>query len=228
MRYPERYEIMKHLLIVGVGGLARETYWSAKSSVGFNKTWDIKGFLDGDVKLPEAEYLKLELPVLGNVNSYRMEEDDVFVCAIGTPKVKMRMTNILEERGASFISLIHETAIIHGSADLQCGCIVFPWCSVHDHAQVGKHVLLGNRVGIAHDCTVGDFSCLMGSVGLCGNVKVGKGTYWADGALALPHAKIGDNVYVGVRSVVFKRVKAGQTVFGNPALPIPRSEDLHE
>lgn len=218
---------MKHLLIVGVGGLARETYWNAKSSLGFNEKWDIRGFLDGDVKLPEAEYQKLELPVLGDVASFQIEKDDVFVCAIGNPMVKKRMTDILEGRGASFISLIHETAIIHGSAELKPGCIVFPWCSVHDHTQVGKHVLLGNRVGIAHDCIVGDYSCLMGSVGLCGNVQAGEGTYWADGALALPHAKIGGNAYVGARSVVFKRVKAGQTVFGNPALPIPNSNDLH-
>jgi len=219
---------MKHLLIVGVGGLARETYWSAKSSLGFGKVWDIKGFLDGDVRLPEAEYQKLELPVLGDVNSYQIGRDDAFICAIGNPQVKMRLTGMLEERGASFLSLIHETAIVHGSADLQCGCIVFPWCSVHDHARVGKHVLLGNRVGIAHDCAIGDYSCLMGSVGLCGNVQAGQRTYWADGALALPHAKIGDDAYVGVRSVVFKRVKAGQTVFGNPALPILRSEELHD
>lgn len=227
MRYYERYETMKHLLIVGVGGLARETYWSAKSSLGFNTDWDIKGFLDGDVKLPEAEYLKLELPVMGDINSYRIETDDVFVCAIGDPTAKMRLTSILEERGACFINLIHETAIIHGCVELQQGCIVFPWVSVHDHAKIGKHVLMGNRVGIAHDCTVGDYSCLMGSVGLCGNVQTGKRTYWADGALALPNARIGDDAYVGVRSVVFKRVKAGQTVFGNPALPIPSTDNLH-
>lgn len=39
-------------------------------------------------------------------------------------------------------------------------------------------------------------------------------------AVAVPHAKIRDDVYVGAGSVVMKRISAGKTVFGNPAMPI--------
>ena len=63
-------------------------------------------------------------------------------------------------------------------------------------------------------------SSFMGNAGVCGNVKVGSCTYWGDGALALPNSKIEDKAYIGCHSVVFKHVKIGQKVFGNPAVPI--------
>ena len=54
--------MLKHLVIIGVGGFARECYWHAQGSIGYDEDWDIKGFLDGDVKLKSEEYEKLELP----------------------------------------------------------------------------------------------------------------------------------------------------------------------
>ena len=51
---------MKNLIIIGVGGFAREVYWHAQFSHGFNTEWTIKGFLDGDVKLADEEYKFLQ------------------------------------------------------------------------------------------------------------------------------------------------------------------------
>ena len=79
---------MKHLIIIGVGGFARELFWNAHDSVGYGMDWDIKGFLDGDVELAAEEYEKLPLPVLGDVDSYVIQTNDSFICAIGSPKVK--------------------------------------------------------------------------------------------------------------------------------------------
>lgn len=211
---------MKHLIIIGVGGFAREVYWYAQDSRGYRVTWDLKGFLDGDVRLDEEEYRKLELPVLGDVKSYEIQEDDVFACAVGTPKVKERLVGIMEARGGNFINIIHNMAIIQGNVTMGKGIILCPWVSLNDHSKIGNHVMFGAHGGMAHDSSVGDYSCFMGGAGLCGNVQVGKGTYWGDGATALPHSVIGDYAYIGCRSVVYKKVKVGQKVLGNPALPI--------
>ena len=37
---------MKNLIIIGVGGFAREIYWHAQKAHGFGDEWRIKGFLD--------------------------------------------------------------------------------------------------------------------------------------------------------------------------------------
>ena len=39
-------------------------------------------------------------------------------------------------------------------------------------------------------------------------------------ALAVPQTKIEDVVYVVAGSVAMKRISAGKTVFGNPAMPL--------
>ena len=85
--------VLRHLIIIGVGGFAREVYWNAQNSLGYGVDWDLKGFLDGDIRLPEEEYEKLDMPVLGNVNNYDINKDDVFICAIGTSKVRKKLRN---------------------------------------------------------------------------------------------------------------------------------------
>ena len=81
---------MKNLIIIGAGGFAREIYWHAPECVGFGSDWTVKGFLDGDVKLSAEEYQRLpsDVPLLGDIDGYEIEPDDVFTCAIGTPAVR--------------------------------------------------------------------------------------------------------------------------------------------
>jgi len=210
---------LKHLVIIGVGGFARECYWHAQGSIGYGEEWDIKGFLDGDVKLATEEYEKLEKPVLGNVASYDIQSDDVFICAIADCDVRKRLTDTVLERRGTFINLIHKTAIIQGNVKMGNGVIVGPFSHVNDHAEIGDFVIL-STAGIGHDGKVGSYSSFLGNTSLCGFAVAGEFTYWATNAVALPHSRVEEHVYVGVNSVVFRHIKAGQRVFGNPAMPI--------
>lgn len=211
---------MKHLIIIGVGGFAREVYWHAQESIGYGEEWDLKGFLDGDVKLADAEYKKLLLPVLGDINDYEIESDDVFICAVGEPHIKEKLVTRILERSGKFINVIHKTAHIHGTAKMGNGIVMCPFSGLQDNSAVGDFVTLNCSSGIAHDATLGDYTTLSANVDIMGYVSVGKNCFFASGARVLPHGKVEDNVSVGVLSVVFKRAKAGTTVFGNPAMPI--------
>lgn len=210
---------MKHLVIIGVGGFAREVYWHAQESIGFGTEWDLKGFLDGDVRLAEGEYKKLELPLLGNIRDYEIQDHDVFISAIGEPKTRKKLVNIMLERGANFINLISNKATVHGNAKLGIGDILSPGTNIHDHSIIGDFVVFNLNSGVGHDSCIGDFCSFMGLSGVCGNVQVGKEVYFATLATALPHTKIGDGAEIGPGSIVFKSVRAGRRVFGNPALP---------
>ena len=211
---------MKHLVIIGVGGFAREVYWHAQDSVGYGEEWDIKGFLDGDVKLEAEEYEKLPLPVLGDVGSYVIQPGDCFICAVGSPKVKEKLVQRILARGGEFINMIHNSAIVHPTVQMGIGNILCPLVHILDHAKVGNFVIFNGRSGMGHDAEVGDYSSLMSAVDITGYVRVGKRTFWGSGAKVVPHSRIDDDATIGVASVVFRRVKAGVKVFGNPAIPI--------
>lgn len=210
---------MKHLIVIGIGGFPRELYDHSKGSIGFGTEWDFKGFLDGDKKAPDWEYERLPMPLLGDIFSYEIEEDDVFIVAVGAPHIKKRLVEIIEKRGGKFISVIHKSAIIQERAKIGQGVILTPGACVNSWVTVGDHVSsLGASIG--HDTIIGDYCSLMGRVSICGRVKIGKLVYIGTGAVVLPDARIDDEAYVGANSLVLKRVKAGDKVFGVPAISI--------
>jgi acetyltransferase-like isoleucine patch superfamily enzyme len=53
-----------------------------------------------------------------------------------------------------------------------------------------------------------------------GSANLGRRVFIGSNAAIAPHAVVEDDAYVGVGSVVLKRVAAGEKVFGNPAREI--------
>ena len=211
---------MKNLIIIGCGAFARELYWHATRSKGYGTDYKIKGFIDGDIKVADEEYKKLPLQVFGDINNYKIENDDVFACAICTPAVRKKIIKSMLDKGADFINIIHETSIIQENVKLGNGIILCPYTYVNDHATVGDYVMINTMSGLGHDAEIGEYSCIMGHVELCGFVKAGKETYFGGGSRVLPHGKVGDGAYVGSGSIVLRKVKTNDKVFGNPAVSI--------
>jgi len=211
---------MKNLIIIGCGGFAREIYWYAKKSFGSGVDWQIKGFLDGDVKLSAADYELLPEKVLGDVNSYEICPDDVFTCAVGTPKVRKILSEKILARGGKFINIISTLAEIIPTAKIGRGVIVAPFVGISERAQIGDFVALNAQTIIGHDAHIGNFSCVMPHVAVSGGCKVGAEVFIGSGAVILPKAKVGDGATIGAGCVVLKKIKAGSTVFGNPAVEL--------
>ena len=211
---------MKNLVIIGVGGFAREVYWHAQSSIGFETEWQIKGFLDGDVKLSAEDYAKLPMPVLGDIDSYEISADDVFTCAIGTPQIRRKLIEKILGRGGNFINIISKNTFVVPTAKIGRGVIFAFGVGISDYVEIGDFTVINNFSGVGHDSKIGRFSCLMSFVNVAGNAQVGDEVFVASNALIAPKAKVGSGAFIGAGSVVLKNVRAGAKVFGNPALEI--------
>ena len=211
---------MKNLIIIGVGGFAREVFWHAKQAHGFGVDWRIKGFLDGDIKLAAAEYALLPAPVLGDVNGYDICADDVFTCAVGTPTARRHLAEKILSRGGKFINIISTHAYIMPTAQLGRGVIIAPHTDIGDRAQLGDFVATNAQTIIGHDAQIGDCSCIMPHAVISGKCRLGAEVFVGSGAVLLPKSTVGDGATVGAGAVVLKKVRAGATVFGNPAIEI--------
>lgn len=209
---------MKHLLIIGARGWGREVYDIAVACIKAGADFDVKGFLDD--KADALEEYDNYPPIIGPVESYEIQKDDVFICALGDVNYKKQYAKIILEKGGDFISLVHPTAVIGQNAKLGRGCVIGAFANLSNDTQIGSFVTISIRAGMGHDSTIGDYTHIGGNCAISGFVTIGELVTMHPGCVMVPHRKIGDNAVIGTGSVVISNVKAHTTVFGNPAKKI--------
>ena len=209
----------KHLLIVGAGGFGRELYGIAREAVGYGTEFDVKGFLDAR---PDAlDGFAGYPPVLGDPMTYVPSADEVFITALGGIASRRRCAAALEARGAAFIPVVHRSASLGPNAVVGVGTLVAQNAVVSADAVVGRHACVFQGTVVGHDARVGDFAHVYSLCALGGGVTVGAGAVVYPGAQVVPRRTLGADSVVGVGSVVLLDVAPGETVFGNPARPVP-------
>lgn len=108
--------------------------------------------------------------------------------------------------------LIKNGLIVGKNFSRQGNCIIDPshcWL-----IEIGDNVTLANGVYIlAHDASTKN---LIGYAKI-GNVKIGNNVFVGARSIILPNVKIGDNVIIGSGSIVTKDVPSNVVIAGNPA-----------
>ena len=206
---------MKHLVIIGGGGMGRSLYCIAKNSKGYMVDFDIKGCLDDN--LLSMEGFEGYPPMLDTISNYQPAEDDVFVCSIGNAATKEIICSEFAKKGATFISLIHKTAEIYETAVIGAGCVITEFACIGADCKVGNHALIQSYAAVGHDCLVGDFARIDTHVTCVGGTVIGKGATIHTGSVINHKVTVGENATVGALSFVIRSVKPGTTVCGNPA-----------
>ena len=208
---------MKHLVIIGAGGWGREVYESALHTAAYETgAYDIKGFLDDRANALNG--LKGNYPpVIGSIETYEIQPDDVFFCAMGDSRWRKHYAEIIEAKGGKFITLIAQGAFVNPTATIGDGSFIAGWASVSDNVVLGRHVLIHPFSNLGHDVRVGDFSSLLSYTFMGGGAKVGKCCTINPMSMIVPRKSIGDNVVVGANSVVMRNFPENVHVFGNPA-----------
>ncbi|MFN8707407.1 MAG: sialic acid O-acetyltransferase, partial [Planctomyces sp.] len=101
---------MNSLLIISAGNLGREVHNWANQAITAGLPWKIKGFLDN--RRHALDGIANMPPILCSVEDYVIEENDIFLCAIGDPRVRQQYQTAMEQRGGRFGILIHPAAIV--------------------------------------------------------------------------------------------------------------------
>lgn len=206
---------MKHLVIIGAGGMGRDVYWSAKNCLGYGVEFDIKGFIDDDLKSQDG--FDGYPPLLGTIDGYQIEKDDVFNCSMGNVQTKAIICEKLKQRGANFYTLINKTAVVHERTALAKGCYVGEFALIGTEATIGESCLIQAYSIIGHGCRIGDYVRIDTHAIIIGGVNIKNRATIHTAAVVSHKVVVGEDSTIAACSFVIRKVKEGATVAGNPA-----------
>ena len=186
---------MKQLIIIGAGGMGRTMYSNALECVGYGTEFIVKGFLND---FPSLDQFENYPPIIGTIENYQPQDEDVFVCSIGDKQRKQCIEKI-QGRGGEFINLIHQTA------------------RFYTNAKLGKGNFIGAYTVIGNDAQIGDFNSIDTHVTCVGGIIIEDHVNIHTSAVISHNVVVESEANVGACSFVIRRVKSGTTVFGNPA-----------
>lgn len=205
---------MINLIIVGTGAVAAEvtSFMQGANYKHNGELIQIKGYLE----FKEYRYLHEEYeytaPILGDLNSYTIQEGDYFIVANANVALRTKFVEILKNKGARFINLIHPTAIISKSAKIGVGNVLSPGCQIGPKAIVGDFNIMTSYSCISHDCKVGDFNSFSTCI-VCGHAVIGNNNSFYIRSTVVPNVTIGNDCIIQAGMVVDKNIPNDTTVF---------------
>lgn len=205
------------LVLVGAGGLGRETAELVRAINAVDPTWDLLGFVDDEIRLEGGSVAGL--PVLGPVAMAATLDVAVAVCtarpAVGSsrPGLVERLDIPARRRP----TLVHPAASLCASTSLGPGCLILAGVVATAEVRLGDHVVVMPQVVLTHDDVVEDYATMASGVRLGGAVHVGREAYLGAGALIREGVTIGASALVGMGAVVLEDVPAGEVWIGAPA-----------
>jgi sugar O-acyltransferase (sialic acid O-acetyltransferase NeuD family) len=138
--------------------------------------------------------------------------------AIDDNKFRKSLVKMLnEERKMQPVNAIHPTASFAASATIGHGNFVDAGSQTGAGAVVGSHCIIHANVVLGAEATIGDFVQIGASSTINSGVVIEDEAFIGSGVIIVSGVTIGKGARVGAGSVVIAPVKAGETVFGNPA-----------
>ena len=205
---------MKHLVIIGAGGMGRTLFDMIRESHGYMDEYDIKGYIDSNLNALNG--FRNYPPILGSVLDYIPQHEDVFVCSIGG-EMRCKCMKSIIMKGGIFINIIHKTARVGTNVELGRGNFIGAFTTIAADAKLGNYNFIQSHVIVGHDVKIGDWNRIDSYVMCVGGIEIRNEVMIHTAAVLNHNIEIGDGARGGACSFVTRDVDAGTTVYGNPA-----------
>lgn len=219
---------MRHVVILGAGGFAREVADIFEACKSHGDDVDVLGYV---VETPyfEIGIVINDLPLLGDFRWLQNRASEVeAICAVGAPEVRMRLVQQALDLGVGFCSAIHPTATITPRVRIGRGVVVGAGCIFTNNIVVGDHAHINLDCTVGHDVVIKSLVTISPGVHISGNVTIETGSYVGTGANVIEKTAIGHWSVVGAGTTVVKDVPPNTTVVGVPGKVIKeRPEGWH-
>jgi sugar O-acyltransferase (sialic acid O-acetyltransferase NeuD family) len=209
---------MRQLLIIGAGGLGRETAEVVRAINAQEPTWALAGFLDDH---PERVGDAIDgVPVLGPVALAAGYPDAAIVVCTGNPRdyfSRRRIVDRLDLPPSRYATLVHPAAAVPRSVQIGCGTVLLASVVATAGVRVGAHCVVMPAVVLTHDDVIGEYVTIGAGARLGGRVTVGDEAYIGAGALIREDCAVGAAALIGMGAVVLTTVPEREVWVGVPA-----------
>ena len=210
---------MKDIIIIGAGGVGRETAQLIEDINSKKRQWNLLGFIDDNKDLHGRNVNGYE--VIGGSEAVGNFTGKIYgICTISNPVIKQRALSKLKGTNIEYARLVHPTAVVSRHVEMGEDIIIQAFCFVSTNVVIGSHVQLNPQCGIGHDSIIGDYSSLYWNVNISGNVKIGEGSLLGTKSTVLQGLAIGEWSIIGANATVIKDIPRCCTAVGTPAKPI--------
>lgn len=214
---------VRRWLIVGAGGFGREVYSWTLGQLHSNEQRIPVGFLDDNPdcfdRFPQLKHLWVQ-----RIADYSPQTGDRLLMAIADPNAKLSTGKLLADRGASFVSYIHPTAVLADDIRMGLGCILCPLSVVCCNAQLGDFVSMNVGSLAGHDSEIEAGCTLSPHANVAGQVKLERGVFLGCHSVILPKVHVGEFARIGAGSTVISHVRSHSTMMGVPATRVSWSK----
>jgi sugar O-acyltransferase (sialic acid O-acetyltransferase NeuD family) len=180
----------------------------------------VYGFLDDNKKLHNTQLD--EVTILGDTDNDGFlkligKKCEAFV-AIDDNKLRKSVVKMLQEvRHVQPVNAIHSKATVSILAAIGHGNFIDFNCYLSPGSKIGNHCLIHAKAFIGVETSLGDFVQVGAGSNINPGVKIEDEVFIGSGVTIVSGVTIGKGARIGAGSVVVAPVKAGETVFGNPA-----------
>lgn len=215
------------LLLVGAGGLARETLELVHALNARAPTWRVVGLVDDDPGMHGRSIHDVE--VIGAseaVHDHPAAQVAVCVASPGSPEGRLAVVTRLGLVPERYATLVHPSTVVPRSAAIGPGSILHAGTVLTADITLGAHVIVMPAVVLTHDDRVGDGVTFGAGVRVAGGVTIEDAAYVGSGALLRENVVVGSGSVVGMGAVVAQSVPAGEVWAGVPARKLRRVNRL--
>lgn len=219
------------IAIIGCGGFGREVLWVVREQNAASERrkdesveiFDVAGFVSDNREMHGKTLCGI--PVLGSEDWLLANKDVRAVCGIGAPRVRMRITRRLEERGVGFVTVIHPSVKMSQFVEIGTGCVICAGTIITTQVRIGNHVHVNLNSTIGHDVVIGDYVTISPGANVSGKVEIGYGADLGTNCSVIQNLRIGKGSIVGAGAVVNRDVEENVVSVGVPSRPIRKVAD---
>ncbi|MBO3699765.1 hypothetical protein [Roseivirga sp. E12] len=223
-----------NLVIIGSG----YAYWEVYDLIldinqSGRENFNIVGIVDDNESLWGEVFNGVK--VIGPLEKVEEYATDVkFVMAIGSHKTLSLRHNLIKRLrldSSRFQTLIHPSAKVFSTASVGNGCIIHYGSVVFSFATLKPFVIISANCVIAVENLIGQGAMLGSNITLTTGVKIGAYAFIGSSTTIAENVEIGPCAKIGMTSNVFRKIKPGMTIFGNPSKylgAVPVQEEILE